>query len=340
MRGVALALLALAGSVQASDETTPSAADQRAAIEYHLAAAAQPGDAVSDGVLANVFAGYLDPSRSGQETPMDPDLLERLVEEHDRLKARADAALMDNAVLLALNLRCHGASRDEALCATRRSRLAEIDGDNTATAVALMAAAWASGDNAGFVAAAARGAEGTRHDSAVVQVFDSMRRRFGAVPDAAAPDVPLEMEGIRRADVTAMAFSAAVAMPGYQHFGQPCRESDGELLQDCLVIARSMLRNGESIVEAYIGSDLLSRRGTEADRKEVDARRRELAWLQDKAMAELQVPAKLEARILQDYFETYAREGEEAAMRSVLRARGIPLTPPADWVAPGGWASP
>lgn len=340
MRGVALALLVLSGPVQASDETMPSAADQRASVEYYLAAAAQPGDAVSDSVLANLFANYLDPSRSGHNLPKDPDLLERVVEEHDRLKASADAALMDNAVLLTLNLRCHGALRDEALCAARRARLAEIDGDNAATAVALMAAAWASGDNAGFVAAAARGAEGTRHDSAIVQVFDSMRRRFDAVPDAAAPDVPLRMDGIPRADAGAMAFSAAVAMPGYQHFGQPCRESEGELLQDCLTIARSMLRDGESIIEAYIGSDLLSRRGTEADRKEVDSRRRELAWLQDKAMAELQVPTKLEARVLQDYFDTYAREGEEAAMRSVLRARGIPLTPPADWVAPGRWASP
>lgn len=342
LRLVGGVLLIVSATAQAGAEPAPGPAgpEQIAQHEYYLAAAAEAGDPLSDWLLADMFARSLEFSETGVTAPMGAPLAERHAEERDRLLARADAALNDDPAMLSARLPCYGERLDDGLCAARRARLAQIDGDNAATAVVLMAAAWGAGDNAGFAEAAARGAQATRYDTAARKALDSLRTRFNSVPDTAVPGMPLVIEGFRRGDVLAMAVSSAWTMPPFQHFGQPCRESEGELLQNCLAIARRMLRNGESIIEAYIGSELLSRRGTDADRKEVHARRRELAWLQDRALSEIEGPRKLEGTILRDYFDTYASEGEVAAMRSVLRTRDIPLMPPDDWVAPGRWGSP
>ncbi|WP_146907594.1 hypothetical protein [Arenimonas daejeonensis] len=340
LRFASMLLLGLAGTAMADEESGSSTVEQRAWHEYNLAAAAQPGDAVSDWLLADLFAKQLKHSEDGIGLPVDPALVGRLVEERDRLVARADAALMDDPVMLAMRLPCFGEQRDDTLCAARRARLAELDGDNGFTALVLMTAAWGAGDNAGFAAAAARGAQATHYESGVVTVFDSMRARFSAVPDTAVPDIPLHTDGIGRADANAMGLFAAVASPPFQYFVQPCRESEGELLRNCLAIARLMLRNQQSVIDAYIGAELLSRHGTEADKKEAVARRRELTWLQHQTISIWGTPQPVDAPLVDAYFATYASEGEIAALRKLMRGLGRPSTPPADWVAPGSLGSP
>lgn len=340
LRIASVLLLGLAGAAQAADEPQVTTAEQRGSVEYQLAAAAQPGDARSDWVLGNLFAQWLQLSQEGVGTPVDPAFVGRLVEERDRLTGRADAALMDDPVMLAMRLPCYGEQRDDALCAARRARLAELDGDNGFTALVLMTAAWGAGDDAGFAAAAARGAQASHYQSASVAVLESMLTRYRAVPDTAAPDMPLRLEGLARADVHAMNLFASMAMPPFQNFGQPCRESEGELLRNCLTIARLMMRDAPSVIEAYIGAELLSRHGSEADKKEVIARRRELAWLQDQAMSVWSAPESVDEALVAAYFAACASGGEIVGLRTLVRELGLPLTPPSDWVAPGKWASP
>ena len=331
-------LIGFAGLVRA-EGVQISAAEAQADIEYRLAAAAEAGDPVSDWALAHGFDLWLQFAERGAGAPIDPALLERVVEERDRLTARADAVLMDDPVMLKMRLPCYGEDRDEALCETRRARLAEIDGDNAATAMVLMTTAWSVGDNAGFAAAAASGAKATRYDSDYLTVYGSMRRRFGAIPDTAVPGMPLVVEGADRASSHAMGMYAGLALPPFQHFVQPCRESEGKLLEDCLAIARRMLADSSTLIEGAIGAALLAAVGTDADKRLVAEHRRESAWLQVQAST-LFSAAQTTGASMQVYFDTFEREGEKAAFGALLQAHGLPRTPPQDWMTPRAWSTP
>lgn len=340
LRFAGMLVLAFAGAVQAGEEPEASAIEHRAFFDYQLAGAAQSGDAVSDWLLSDMFTKQLHYSETGLGMPVDPALVGRLVEERDRLIARADAELMDDPRMLAMRLPCYGEQRDLVLCAEWRARLAEIDGDNAFTALVLMAAAWGAEDSAGFAAAAALGARTTHYESGFTAGFRSMRARFAAVPDSAVPDMPLVTDGIDRADANAMGLYAAIALPPFQNFGQPCRESEGELLDHCLAIARRMTREAQSVIEVYIGASLLERRGSAADKEHAASRRRELAWLQHQSMLMWQATEGADVPRMREYFDDFAGQGEEVALRNLLRDRGQALTPPPGWVEPGRTASP
>lgn len=328
---VGLIWLGLFGSAPAAE--LPQEAS--ASLEYHLAAAAQPGTPASDWLLARGFEVLLTWPAEAGAPELSPELTRRLVAEHDRLMANADRALMDDPVQLSLRLYgCMEEKLEEAACRARRTRLAELDGDNAATAVALMGAAWIAQDSAGFVEAAARGAKARRHQPAFLSAFGQLRERFAAVPDVAVPGVPLRIEGMKRADVEAMSLSAAWALPAYQNFGQPCRDAESELLTHCLAIARQMVRSGGTAIDVAIGASLLSSHGSVPDQAEASNRRREAYWLATQVSELFAGAPGTQALGQDDFYDDYFRNGELPAQRALLRTNQRPVLPPEDWVSP------
>ena len=212
----ALLAAALATTAPAAAPASPGSEDS-STLEYHLAAAAQPGDALSDQLLARVLQQHL--RRDADAAWRGPSELHRhLRAEQGRLQAQADAALMDDAFLLGMRLECHQDSSERQTCDTRRARLSALDTGNAYHALVRMIAAWTVGDDAGFLQAAAQGAAATRYEPAFPRVMRSLNARFDAIPSVAVPGMPEKLEGIPRSSATAMAMTAAPTR---------CRRSSG-----------------------------------------------------------------------------------------------------------------
>jgi hypothetical protein len=320
------------GSSARAAELTQDATEQWA---YPLAAAAQPGTPASDWLLARTFEMQLEWPAEAGAPKLPADFTLRLAAERDRLTGSADRALMDDPVQLSMRIfRCTEEKLDESACRARRTRLAELDGDNAATAVALMGAAWLARDNAGFLEAAARGAKASRHEPAFLSAFGQLRERYAAVPDVAAPGTPLRSEGVDRADAAAISSAAAWALPAYQLFGQPCREAEGELLGHCLAIARQMVRSGRTTIDVMIGASLLTSHGSVEDQAEASDRRREADWLLARSAELMSGTTEHALPGLSAFFDVFVTDGELAAQRALLRANGGPVLPPEDWLSP------
>ena len=330
-----LAANLLAAALTSQPATAPGSEDRAAAqdypwLEYQLAAAAQPGDALSDLVLADAFGKI--PLAADSEPPLPAALRARVESERQRLLAQAEQGLMDDPVRLTLRLSCHENAPEREHCDARRARLAELDPDNAYTAMALMSAAFAARDDARFVAAAAMGARASRFEPVLYRVFASLDRRFAAIPRAAVPGMARDVEGVPTDRASAMAMAAAMAIPDYQGFSPPCRESEGELRAHCIAIARRMAESEFTQVDVLIGVGVLEALGSEQDRTFAAARKRELHWLQ-RQYYDLQTPGAdaTQRAAAERYFDTLAERGELPAMRQLLRDRGVALTPPPDW---------
>lgn len=326
-----LLLMGFSGNARAA-EISP---EKIASVEYYLAAAAQPGTPASDWMLAHTVGMFLSYPDETETTGLPPELKLRLAAERDRMLASANRALMDDPVQLSMRLNeCAKGTPEESECRVRRVRLAELDGDNAATAVTLMGAAWLAQDSAGFLEAAARGAKASRYEPAFLLAFGQLRERFSAVPDAAVPGVPLRSDGMDRADMVAMNLAGAWALPGYQHFGQPCREAEGELLGHCLAIARQMVRSGRTTIDVMIGASLLTSDGSVQDQAEASDWRREADWLNTRSAELMWGTPERALPDLSAFFDVFAADGELAAQRALLRANGRPVLPPEDWLSP------
>lgn len=312
-------------------------ADRLALVEFTLAAAAEPGDARSDRLLAETLGQQLRIDAGEGVLDLPAPVRARVSEEQARLQARADAARDDDPVLLSQWLCCQWRPHDPAARARARARLAELDGDNAHSALVSMTSAWTDGDNAGFAAAAARGARATRYQTHYPALFASLRARFRAVPDSAVPALPSQVFGIDRGTALAMSGHIAFAGPPYQWFLQPCRQASGKLLRDCLAIARWMVRS-DALLDASIGASLLQARGDDADQALAQATRREFSWLMQQSVALTDAEGAYGEPGGTEYFDAFARGGERAAMRALLAARNLPTEPPADWTEPA--ASP
>lgn len=333
---IAANLLAVVMSAQAASDA-PVAAVDTTWTEYHLAAVAQPGDPLSDFVLAKGLSIQLTRAPDA-EAPLPESLRQHIAAEHDRLMARADAALMDDPALLGMRLSCHENAPGREHCDARRQRLAELDPHNAYTAMALMSAAWSRKDDAGFFEAAALGAKADHYRPVLPTVLASLKRRFEAIPDVAVPGLQRHQDRLPMAGMTAMALTAAVALPVYQGFSEPCRSAEGELRSHCLAIARRMLEHDAVAIDVMIAASVLQAVGDEADREAASARVRKINWLVHQAAA-LETSADPPDLVERErFFESFASRGEIPAMRELLRARGITLEPPKGWT--GSAAAP
>ena len=328
---IANLLIALTASpaATAADAAAPS---METTLEYHLAAAARPGDALSDHLLARLMQMHLQDARA---PALPPALRARLASEHRRLAAQADSAMMDDPALLSINLGCHGRAPEPDRCDARRARLAQLAGDNAFYAMTLMSAAFSRGDDAGFVQAAATGADADRYDAVFRQAFAALSRRFAAIPDTDVPAMPRVVEGLPIEGVTAMALAAAVAMPAYQAFGEPCRQSEGALAAQCVAIAHRMVASEDATLDVQIGISILEAIGDDRDRALAAERKRELLWLNTQVASRFESAKDLSSLAAdRRYFDVMAARGELPAMRAWLADRGVPVQPPADW-SPG-----
>ena len=299
-------------------------------LEFQLAAAAQPGDALSDHLLAQALQKRL--NRDADAALRGPGALHRhLRAERERLQARADAAMDADAFLLGLRLDCRVDGTARETCDARRARLATLDTGNAYHAVLLMIAAWTVGDEAGFLQAAERGAAATRYEPVFPRALHSLGARFEAVPAVAVPGMPAGPEGLPRGQVAAMAMTAAVPMPAFQWFTTPCREATDALRRHCRAIALRMLDNEGSALDAYFGVAVLEVIGEPAEQDRAKQRRRELDWLQRRSLDLMSGAEGAFLPGMADYFRLYGVQGELPALRHVLAANGVAVLPPEDW---------
>ena len=307
----------------------PSSASEDAWLRYHLAVAESPGDALSDAYLARALE--MVQGDEARQAALDPALLARVQVVHGQLEARAAAARNNDATLLVSQLRCLPASRANATCEADLARLAELAGDNAYHHVVLMGHAWARGDAEAFLREARLAAEAAEYQHDVPKVFGSLYRRYSQVPahDLARPDPG---NRIPVAGMSAMAFAAALALPAYQHFVQPCREAEGDLQGHCLAIAVRMMREGQLALDLSIAAGVIDVHGDESLKAEAKRRQREMAWHFESLRG---AEARLDERQWRDYLDAYAERGELAAFRVAHAYLGRPALPPDDWNPPG-----
>lgn len=133
----------------------------------------------------------------------------------------------------------------------------------------------------------------------------------------------------------AIAFWAASAMPAFHKVAAPCRAeglSDVRLWQ-CHRIGETLMRHSDHLIAEMIGTAIIRRlsTATAAERMAAEAMDHEKDWL-------LYRTQELSQRDLRTYMMHFVaalraspQTSERALMREVLRASGVPTTPPAGW---------
>lgn len=155
---------------------------------------------------------------------------------------------------------------------------------------------------------------------------------------AATPDeseVGSHAAEISQVGVAAAGSAAATAMPAFQHLFRACDISlFPERAEPCRRIGERMFNDTETLMDRLIALSLLERTTSDdADRMHVLALRRESDW-QMESYAELMFQSLGTETMLADqakHIGTLLRSGELVAMRNLLAAHEVPLTPPADW---------
>lgn len=309
---------------------TPASANEGgqalASLKIQLAAAEAPGDIVSDMTLFKmipVVMGYqpdldaLDPALVSRLRSVQTSLGERLVRGYDA-----------HPTALALELRCLPASRAQPGCEARMDRLSGLAGDNAYHHILLMGTAAALGDSSATIEHARRAAQAPGYDHDVTTVFSSLYSRYAQVPESMWRELDPGEGPPRSPGVEAMAFAAAVALPHYKFILDACRGASDALRASCLEVGRKMTHDSGVLLDIEIGAKIVAELGDEGDQVKAQRQLREARWL---GRANTTADDKLDATQWETYFETYAREGELAAMRHAARAQGIALEPPADW---------
>lgn len=308
--------------------------EQLAWFNYHLAVAEAPGDVRSDQLMIKML-GLTEslplPPGGEDAKPSEPMRAYRARAQvvAAELEARVAAARDGDPFLLGGDLGCWPKAADMSTCDSRRAKLEPFAASNAYHGVVLMAYAWAREDADAFLRVARLAAAADTYDSLPAFALQSLMDRYQKVPLPATPD----MDALTRshtAEVMALAMSAAIAIPPLQHFSQPCRESEGELRAHCLAIARKMM-SGQNLIEAGIGLSVVRALGSAEDIALADARQRETQWLQEKAVPLMAASEKFAVAGIDEFFESYGRDGEIEAMRALLKAHGIASLPPADW---------
>jgi hypothetical protein len=323
-----------AGSVQAQ---LPSAKEREDRLAYVVAAAKVEGNVISDAavltwMLLEEQIATLPEYRTGEVSVTERSLRAEAAVLRAQLSERVEAAMMDNVELLAFDQRCYRSDAPVKYCAHRNGRLAELAGDNAYYHLALMRRAWTDGDSAAFLRHAKAGAAAGHYRSPYMDYYAGLHARFSQVPDQVAPSVAFEGEGVHRADLMAMSVSFPYALSSSLGFFEPCRDSEGELREQCLDIALMQLASAQTPIEVSIAAGVVEALGDEQARELAVERRREAFWRTEKAgelhrkLIEGQTIAGNDA-----YFEDYGTKGELEAARLLLVANGIAPSPPPEW---------
>lgn len=329
MRAWTCLLLLAALPLQAKELTEEQ---KLAGYNHQLAVAEAPGDAWSDLRMAQMLNFLVTVSTDKAAAPSEPmrAFQARAQVVAAELEARVDTARDSDPFLLAADLGCWPEAPEMPVCDERRAKLEPHAADNAFHGVVLMSYAWMREDAEAFLRVARLAAGADTYDSLPSFGYRSMVERYRSVPMPAAP----EGDALTQAygpEVMAMALTMGIAMPPYQNFSQPCRESEGELRGHCLAIARKMMLQGQHLIEIWIAVSQVKAMGTPDDVALANARERETQWLLAKAIPLMAASEKAAVAGMDDYFQAYGRNGEIAALRALLEAHGIASLPPADW---------
>lgn len=322
-------LLLVALPLQASE---PTEQQRLAHFNYQLSVAEAPGDVWSDLRMAQMLTFLADVATAEGAAPSEPmrAFQARAQVVAAELESRVDAARDGDPFLLVSDLECWPKAPDMPVCDQRRAKLEPYAANNAFHGMVLMSYAWMREDSGAFLRVARLAANADVYESVPAFGFRSMVERYRKVPMPAAPETGALIQAYQP-EVMAMALTMGIASPPYQNFSQPCRESVGELRAHCLAIARKMMLQGQHLIEIWIGGSVVEAIGAPNDVAMAKARRRETEWLLEKAAPLLAASETVMVPGIDDYFETYGREGEVAALRVLLGAHGIAALPPADW---------
>lgn len=136
----------------------------------------------------------------------------------------------------------------------------------------------------------------------------------------------------------AMAAATATALPPFQPLTQACDARQfPQRAAACREIARRLASDGNHMIVLNMASVVSQKAATNvAERREAANVHRQLRWLteaQQGALSDMgSSPRDVSPR--DGYFATLLDDGEPDAIRAQLRARGLPLEPPADWQEP------
>ena len=207
-------------------------------------------------------------------------------------------------------------------------RLSGLAGDNAYHHIVLMGTAAALGDPTAMLEYARRAAQAPDYRNDVTTVFSSLYARFSQVPESLwreldAPDGQVQSPGVE-----AMAHAAAVGLPHYKSIVDACRGAGGELRGLCLEVGKKMTHESSVLLDIEIGAKLVAALGDEDDQAQTLRQLREARWL---GRAIVTADSALDAAQWDEYFATYAREGELGALRYAARAQGIAPVPPEGW---------
>lgn len=309
---------------------TPARADESEAalanLRVQVEAAEAPGDIVSDMTLFKMFPIVL--GNQPDLDSVDPVLLSRARAAQKSLAERLAGGYESHPTTLALELRCLPAAQALPGCDARMERLSGLAGDNAYHHIVLMGTAAALGDQAAVLGHARRAAQAPDYRNDVETVFASLHARYSQVPESQWQALDASAEQPRSPGVEAMAYAAAIALPHYKFILDACREAKGELRAPCLEIGRKMTHESGVLLDIEIGAKLVEALGNEEEQAKASRQLREARWL-GRALATSDDP--LDAAQWDEYFATYAREGELAAMRYAAAAQGKATEPPEGW---------
>lgn len=328
-------MLLVALPLRAEEQTEQ---EKLAWLNYHLAVAEAPGDVRSDlrmRRMLDLSASLVAPPDKAAPPVSEPmrAYLARAQVVAAELDARIDAQRDSDPFLLAGDLGCWPKRADMSVCDSRRAKLEAFVPDNAYFGLVLMTQAWNRGDAEAFVRVARLAAAAEEFDSLAANGFQSLVERYRQVQAPAMPSTDA-LTRSHPAEVMAMGIAMATVSPAYAQFTQPCREAQGELRDHCLAMARKIMSQSRTVLEVGIVLPLVEAIGTPADIAAAREHRRDIQWLQARAMPLFAASQSVVVAGMDEYLERFGSEGEFAAMRALLVAHGIAPRPPADWTDP------
>lgn len=221
-------------------------------------------------------------------------------------------------------------------CPQRADALARLQPDNAVAWIPAVDAAYQRKDAAGVDAALAKMANARGYDDFLGQALKAWMDIYTRYPLPVPTSDPAAAGFSPRATalVAAMGMAAATTLPPFEGVAKSCHrdlnpDAPASRFRDCAQIGRTLLAQGDSVLGRMIGRALLrvSGQATPADIESARiAQWQQENWMRLGANAD---PARLDVAA-GDWAKA---DNEMAVLQIQFQRAGIPLTPPAGWMA-------
>lgn len=253
---------------------------------------------------------------AAQPKRMDPKVREWV----DEAQRRAPDEV--TVLVLALHLERHDEARRQALVARWRA----LEPQNL---VPLLHSALP--EPALFDAAAATSVYDSHYDDVLRLIIDTLSRASSSAlarVSAASPGMTRD----EQAAAIALVFWASLGSPPFHRISAPCRAADltAARRQACRHVAEVLLRHSDVLIaEAIGGSIFLRGPGTDAEKHEAEASRREGQWLVGFMQQAYERNPRAFARRFAQLIRGGLHTSERMVMRQLVIEAGFPPAPPA-----------